>query len=93
MNNDLISRAALLKKLRRQPIFEKTDADKRMLYVEKSIIEAEPTVDAVPVVRCVDCVYRHNKHKCPIAFAGLRVIPAWYCAWGAKEDRGVGDIL
>ena len=52
---DLIDRQELMTKLHRMPGFEKTDSDKKMLYVEKSIIEQMPTVDAVEVVRCKDC--------------------------------------
>ena len=40
----LIDADALMGKLRRMPKFEKTDFDKTMLYVEKSIIDAMPTV-------------------------------------------------
>ena len=40
----LIDADALIDKMRRMPIFEKTDFDKKMLYVEKSIIDEMPTV-------------------------------------------------
>ena len=45
----------LLAQCRRNPLFEKTEEDKRMLYIERSIIDATPTADVVEVVRCKDC--------------------------------------
>ena len=36
-------------------------------YLE-SVIEAQPTVDAVDVVRCKDCVHRHQT-TCPFLIA------------------------
>lgn len=66
----------LLAQCRRNPLFEKTKEDKRMIYIERSIIDATPTADVVEVVRCKDCKkwehyentsgagYCHNKKYC-----------------------------
>lgn len=47
----------LLAQCRRNPLFEETEEDKRMVYIERSIINATPTADVVEVVRCKDCKY------------------------------------
>ena len=39
----------LLAKCRRNPLFEKTEKDKEMLYIERSIIDEIPTADVVEV--------------------------------------------
>ena len=31
-------------------------------------IEQAPTIDAVPVVRCKDCIRRHDTDECPMCF-------------------------
>lgn len=45
-----------------------------------TIIDVQPTVDAVEVVRCKDCLEfkycMHNEHNDPNGF----------CAWGRKKD-------
>ena len=46
----LIDADELIGKLRRMPVFEKKNSVKHMMYVEKSCIDAMPTVDAVEVV-------------------------------------------
>lgn len=45
----LIDADALIAEMRREPKFEKTDFDKRMIYIEKSVIDKQPTIEAVPV--------------------------------------------
>lgn len=50
-------------------------------FAFKSIIEClkqEPTVDAVEVVRCRNCIYRHTRHNC----AGRPM--DFFCADGAR---------
>ena len=76
---DLIDRNALMAKLRRMPIFEKTDFDKKMLYVEKSIIEQMPAVDAVEVVHGR---WEHDS----IGFSDFWVCSACREAWFFEED-------
>ena len=52
------------------------------------IIEAQPTVDAVPVVRCEDCKYHElyeEHHSCEWhGFADVK--PDWYCADGERRE-------
>ncbi len=55
------------------------------------IIEAAPTVDAVPVVRCKDC--RRNKNKgsdlawCPDVVVGSWKPDNWFCKDGEPEEK------
>lgn len=53
----LIDADALMDKMRRNPLFERTERDKGMFYVERSVINVMPTIDAVEVVRCHDCIH------------------------------------
>lgn len=53
MQNDLISRSALLGKLR----FAEEHGNGFGLAFPIELVEVAPTVDAVEVVRCRDCIY------------------------------------
>lgn len=33
-----------------------------------AILKAIPTIDAVPVVRCKDCIRRYDTDECPMCF-------------------------
>lgn len=48
----LIDADAFLERTRKDPLFPLVER-----YGLSGVIENEPTVDAVPVVRCKDCVY------------------------------------
>ena len=58
--------------------------------VEQAIMDA-PTVDAVEVVRCKDCIYYHKKlgigfgqcSKCT-----LMPYPEDFCSYGERKDNG-----
>ena len=50
-------------------------------------IDDQPTVDAVPVVRCKDCRYskrKGNLYECPF-FDEIR--PDEYCSSGERKDK------
>lgn len=86
----LIDADSLMSKLRREPRFEKTDFDKAMLYVEKSIIDSMPTIDAVKVVRCKDCkhwdkerLYCH--HPAGLSFCGKTGAEKGFCCFGERR--------
>lgn len=87
---ELIDRQELMAKLYRMPIFEKADFDKKMLYVEKSIIDQMPTVDAVPVVHGR---WLEGNNRQPCSVCRYRGQKSWkYCPnCGAKMDGGAGD--
>ena len=51
-----------------------------------SDIKNAPTVDAVPVVRCMDCAVPHNKYTgCPM-LNGLVTPPDFYCPFGERKE-------
>ena len=50
------------------------------------ILREAPTVDAVKVVRCIDCAVPHNKYTgCP-KLNGLVTPPDFYCPFGERKD-------
>ena len=52
-----------------------------------SIIRDTPTIDAVPVVRCKDCIRRYDTDECPMCF----LIEGKYCKYTNENgfcDRG-----
>ena len=51
------------------------------------LIEKAPTIDAVPVVRCKDCIRRYDTDECPMCF----LIEGNYCDYTNENgfcDRG-----
>ena len=61
--------------------------------VERMIREA-PTIDAVPVVRCVDCKYRELakvNYKgyiiCPAS--GMEITDYDYCSYGERKEEAI----
>lgn len=53
---------------------------KKMAAV-REIIAEQPTVDAVPVVRCKDCTF-HNEINCPQYYRRNELPDDWFCAGG-----------
>ena len=85
-------------------VMEKQSSEKRLIdyyYLAEKIecpgepivywhdIEAAPTVDAVPVVRCKDCKYHEDEEigmvYCPNALGGW-VAENWFCADGERKE-------
>lgn len=60
------------------------------------IIKAASTVDAVPVVRCKDCIWFGGKHGCPLAESGYflhgKMLPLDndYCSYGERRVENGG---
>ena len=82
----------LLAQCRRNPLFEKTEKDKGMMYIERSIIDDTPTADVVEVVRCRDCKYFKMAGRTPICnfYKGLAttVSPQTdYCSYGLRREE------
>ena len=61
-----------------------------------SLPSAQPTVDAIPVIRCKDCKYSdtfsdmtaepHSQLKClGIRYGGVE--PMWYCEHGERKEE------
>ena len=63
------------------------DTDLRAHYTEimRAIME-QPTVDAVPVVRCKDCVYRHSDTDFGKPCNEVETRGIWFCAYGKRRD-------
>ena len=58
-------------------------------YIERQreFLDKFPTVDAVPVVRCNDCIRRYDTDECPMCF----LIEGNYCEYTNENgfcDRG-----
>jgi hypothetical protein len=87
MNNDLISRSALLEQVRfTLPI----DSERRRILADcvgimRGLIIDAPAVDAVEMVRCKDCDVPHNKWTgCP-NLNGMIPPADFYCARGERR--------
>ena len=86
----LIDADAFLERTRKDPLFPLVER-----YGLSGVIENEPTVDAVPVVRCKDCIHRpigdpckhnvqppkENDYRCPCLCEGDN----WY-SWIPADD-------
>ena len=56
-------------------------------------VEEMPTVDAVEVVRCKDCIRRYDTDECPMCFLSEGQYYEFtrddgFCDRGAREDNG-----
>ncbi len=78
---------ALMKRLKEDPLYPLV----KRCNIE-GFINAEPTVDAVPVVRCKDCKHRDPEdRKCDCGHDIMWQLPRdddWYCADGERKDGG-----
>lgn len=84
MASDLISRYALIRDMYEDGYFPLTVADKA---TEK--VMAQPTVDAVEVVRCKDCKRsQHDRLYGGIWCDGHQVPKNHFCGYGAKMEGG-----
>lgn len=94
----LIDADALLERMKKDPLFPLVER-----YGVSGVIDAEPTVDAVEVVRCEDCRHWVGKHRsqCPVKCKTFGYCDLWeqyvgngekfFCAYGERrEDEGKG---
>ena len=79
MNDDLISRGALLADLREKGFLP---------AIVQRAIERAPTVGSVEVVRCRECKY-HNKPPCPMRLSFNWTDANDFCSYG--ERKGGAD--
>ena len=54
-------------------------------------VDEQPTIDAVPVVRCRECKYRfrnngHSKDGCPIIDANIWMDDDDFCSHGERKE-------
>ena len=93
-----IDREALIEWLKRVPLKDLSDGlglcrvimeddfKKAIKNMPKGII-----VDAVPVVRCKDCIYSHDDLCCTCSpYVDCVVVPEFYCADGKRRVRAHG---
>ena len=57
----------------------------------QDIIAAQPTVDAVPVIRCKDCAWYDDldhcrNPKCVKSYYGTPVHPEHFCGFAVRDD-------
>ena len=67
-------------------LIEEANAEGSYGYVDAFQIANAPTVDAVEVVRCKDCVVPHNKYTGCTELNGLVTPPDFYCLFGKRKD-------
>ena len=75
--------------------FTSLDFDAGVLSVLEKL-DAAPTIDAVPVVRCKDCKYHHweqepchgkTLHYCELPhMRGIEVFKEFFCYYGKRKD-------
>ena len=79
------------------PIYDKVEANYRMSEGVQHVCEREflnlicdaPTVDAVPVVRCKDCLWRHDDSSPTwLPCMGRETPDDWFCADGERRNNG-----
>ena len=90
MNNDLISRSALLEKAIGVVTYDEGGWDCNVRAVTVDVVENAPAVDAVEVVRCKDCVYwgaakANSKGFLICPASRMEIMARTYCSYG---DRG-----
>ena len=83
MSNDLISRSALLRMMSHwKPYMD--------MGLVRSAVKNFPAVDAVPVVRCIECKFLGFKDFSGICngpkVCGI-VQPDSFCSWGERKDN------
>lgn len=81
---DLIDRQELISWISKDPLFPQVEA-----FGLTSVIESRPSVDAVPVVRCKDCIFGEidgAKYFC--RNDGMWCDGDWYCADGERREDG-----
>ena len=100
MENDLISKKALLENIQRNTEVLRDDilgVDYKTIHDLEGIIKDAPPVDAAPVVRCKDCMYSYyadnrvpNERELVCERGDIRITPDGFCAWGTPEYSACG---
>ena len=74
-------------------LIEEANAEGAYGYVDAKQIADAPTVDAVPVVRCKDCIRRYDTDECPMCFLSEGQYYEFtrddgFCDRGERKDNG-----
>lgn len=90
MSDDLISREALRRRMYHEAFetdngMQKWDSGLWIRYkIFENVIEAEPTADAVEVVRCKECKYFYKASKYCSEF--MTKDEDGFCKWGERRE-------
>lgn len=79
----LINADALLNRMQEDPLFYLVER-----YGISGVINAEPTVDAVPVIRCKDCKHMHEdgiESYCDDS--GRYIDGTGFCKWAERTEE------
>lgn len=70
-------------------VYECTEPDSLTAGIER-VIDAQPTVDAVPVIRCQDCrfghVYKTGEMYCVHPDGVTRITPDVFCTYAERKN-------
>jgi hypothetical protein len=68
--------------------YVKQGIDDGLHYYMPKILDEQPTIDAVPVVRCKDCIHYEpcegGKDFC--CFHAIGIVPDDFCSYGERKD-------
>lgn len=79
----LIDADALLNRMQEDPLFDLVER-----YGVSGVIEAEPTVDAVSIIRCKDCKYRDEQSaNCTRFRKDWYVQSNSFCSWAERKEE------
>ena len=79
----LIDADALLNRMQEDPLFDLVER-----YGVSGVINAEPTVDAMPVIRCKDCKHMHEdgaESYCDDS--GRYIDGTGFCSWAERKKE------
>ena len=74
-------------------LIKEANAEGAYGYVDAKQIADAPTIDAVPVVRCKDCIRRYDTDECPMCFLSEGQYYEFtrddgFCDRGERKDNG-----
>lgn len=55
----------------------------------QALVDEAPTIDAVEVVRCKDCVKRDQSFRCIALYYGFNPHDDWFCVEGERDNAEV----
>ena len=93
MEQRLIDANALMERLERKKCepakVRYTEGYNDALMRFRSMVHGSPTVDAVQVVRCKDCLWRHDDSSPTwLPCMGRETPDDWFCADGERRNNG-----
>lgn len=76
-----------------QLTLKEDEGDRRGVETCIAVLESEPIIDAVEVVRCKDCIRRYDTDECPMCFLSEGQYYEFtrddgFCDRGERKDNG-----